>query len=264
MKKVGIIGGEGKMGQWLKARLPSEVIVSSNKEDNIRLVKNVDVVCISVPISVTVKVIEEIAPHMQKEQLLFDLTSVKEKPCKAMSQSLSSVIGVHPMFGPKVESLEGQNVAYCPIKPGTWLDWLEEIFDGARLIEVTPEKHDRMMGMIQSMTHFSSMAFVAAMMREGLKVEELFAFATPVFRMQLMIAARVLSQSSELYADIQMENPYFDEIADSFEGAIDQIRGLVEDKSRKEYTELFDELGSYLGATKERAAIVTQAFSEML
>ncbi|MCH9613714.1 MAG: T-protein [Chlamydiia bacterium] len=264
MKTFGIIGGEGKMGQWLKARLPGEVMLSSNREDNLELAKKCDVVCISVPISVTVKVIEEIAPVMREEQLLFDLTSVKEKPCAAMAKAKCHVIGVHPMFGPRVEDLEGQNVAYCPIRPGNFVDLLEDVFEGAKLIEISPEKHDRMMAMIQSMTHFSSLAFVGTMMREGLNVDELFEFATPVFRMQLMIAARVLSQSSELYADIKMENPYFDEVADTFEGAVEQLRGLVDDRDRAAYGEYFEKLGDFLGAAKDKGNLVTQSFVEML
>lgn len=264
MKTFGIIGGEGKMGQWLSRRLPGKVLISSNREDNLKLIQSCDVVCVSVPIHQTVEVIEEIAPHMREEQLLFDLTSVKEKPCAAMAKARCHVIGTHPMFGPKVDELEGQNVAYCPIRPGNYPDLLASIFEGANLIEISPEKHDRMMAMIQSMTHFSSLAFIATMMRDGLKVNELFNFATPAFKIQLMIAARILSQSGGLYADIEMENPYFDEIMDSYEGAFEQLHGLVDDRDRKGYKELFEKLGDYLGALQQKGDLVTEAFLEML
>ena len=65
-------------------------------------------VVVSVPIEVTVKVIEQVGPLMQKDALLMDLTSLKAEPVAAMLRSsVAEVIGLHPLFGPAVDTLAG-------------------------------------------------------------------------------------------------------------------------------------------------------------
>ena len=103
---IGIIGGTGVMGQMFKRFFEDQgfkVLIASRKTDlSIEdCARSCDVVIISVPINVTIKIIERVGPLVKKEGLLMDLTYLKVGPVKAMLQSSScSVLGAHPVFGP--------------------------------------------------------------------------------------------------------------------------------------------------------------------
>jgi len=109
--EIGIIGGTGGMGRWFAGFFRKEgytVFVSGRKTgmDIPTMGKKCQGVIVSVPVSITPEVIEQVGPHMKKESLLMDLTSLKGEPVKSMlKSSLSEVIGLHPLFGSAVDSM---------------------------------------------------------------------------------------------------------------------------------------------------------------
>ena len=120
--RIGIIGGAGGMGRWFgaffeQAGHPVHVSGHASGPRPAEMAAACPVVIVSVPIAVTESVIREVGPHMKKDSLLMDLTSLKAGPVRAMLEaSASEVIGLHPLFGPGVMSLEGQNIALCPAR----------------------------------------------------------------------------------------------------------------------------------------------------
>ena len=116
--EIGIIGGTGGIGRWFVDFFEKEgytVHVSGRRTgmDMDEMAQKCQVVIVSVPIGVTTQVIEQVGPKMKKESLLMDFTSLKEEPVKAMLEcSSSEVMGCHPLFGPDVSSIEGQNIVF--------------------------------------------------------------------------------------------------------------------------------------------------------
>jgi prephenate dehydrogenase len=245
--RLGIIGGAGKMGQLFKAAFSpfvKEVLVSDlgTPLSTEALVKTCEVVLLSVPIRVTSKVIREIAPLMHAEQLLMDLTSLKQKPCEEMLRSDAAVIGMHPLFGPLAGGLKNQRVILCPVREKGWKPWLKEILErqGASVHEMDPEAHDRSMGVVQALVHFSTLLFSETVRREGHSFEELGTIATPAFQMEASLVQRVLSQSAALYADIEMENPFFLPILENFESAFRELKTIVVQRDFQAFCDFFE------------------------
>ena len=162
--QIGIIGGTRGMGKWFAVYLRGQgyrVHVAGRTYGMTRteMAASCEVVVVSVPISVTVNIIEQIGPLMKEEGLLMDLTSLKAASVAAMVQSSTAeVIGCHPLFGPQIDSLENQHIVLCPVRPGKWLSWLTDILEkgGALLVETTPEKHDELMSVVQGLNHFNT------------------------------------------------------------------------------------------------------------
>jgi prephenate dehydrogenase len=247
--KLGIIGGEGKMGRLFTPifkRHVDEVITSL---DPIETAKSCDIIVFSVPIEVTEKVIEELLPHIEKRHLLMDFTSLKEGPCRTMMRSKGAVIGLHPLFGPSVSSIKGQTVVLCPVRPRKWLSWVSGLIkaEGAKGVEIGPKPHDEMMALVQSLVHFCSLLFTETLRCKGVDPKELLKMATPVYKMQLHIAGRILNQSPELYKAIQFENPYFTSLLKSFEEIFKNLREIVEKKDAKGFETFFQTCQSFLG-----------------
>ncbi len=257
MKKIriGIIGGTGGIGRWFGHFFQKEgfeVVISGRKvgPDFQTLARLCPVVVVSVPIKVTCQVIEQVGPFMPKESLLVDLTSLKEEPVKAMlKSSRSEIIGLHPLFGPKIKSMAGHNIVLCPARTRKWLPWIKNIFlkNRARLIETTPRHHDELMALVQGLNHLNTITLGLTLGRSGFDFEELKQVATPNLKAKLDILKDVFSQNPRLYAEIITQNPYLPKVVKGYEESLSEMKKWIERKDsvnlqkRIEGTKLFSQ-----------------------
>lgn len=223
-----IVGGAGDMGRWLAAELDDvfDVHIHDLDEEAARDlheergypladpedVGKFDVVLLSVPIRAVESAAREVGPEMSDGSLLTDVTSVKKGPVEAMCEAVPEgveVLGMHPMFGPTAEGLRGQTVIMTPVDGEGWYRFLRSHVEeqGAHVEVSTPEEHDRMMSVIQGLTHFSYISFGRALERLDFDVGASRAFMSPVYEVMIDFAGRVLGQNPYLYADIQLSNP---------------------------------------------------------
>ncbi|OPY11965.1 MAG: T-protein [Syntrophus sp. PtaB.Bin001] len=236
--EIGIIGGKGDMGRWFAHFFSQEgyTVHIAHKDEGMSLAEmgaRCSVVMVSVPIGVTCEVIEKIGPAMRKDALLMDITSIKAEPVEAMLRSTEcDVIGCHPLFGPEVPSLEGYSFVICPARTGkgTWLSWLRTLLrkNGARLVETTPEEHDRFMGIIQGLNHFNTMTFGVAMDALGVDIEALKPFMTPIFEEKIRIIREVFNHNARMYSEILTRNPYLPAILERYEQTVGELKHLIE------------------------------------
>ena len=245
--KAGIIGGTGKMGSLFAGvlgRAGWDVSVSgrSTPLTSRNLVERADLVMISVPIRDTVPVIREIAPLLREDQVVCDLTSLKVAPVRAMLASRADVIGFHPMFGPGVTGLRNQTIIATPARCRE--ETAERLYrtfraEGARVTVTTPEAHDRLMAVIQGITHFSTLCMAGAMRTLGTDIAEALAATSPVYRIQMDLVGRLLAQDSSLYADILQLNPETGPALAAFESAVRDLRGRVASGDPASFEEFF-------------------------
>lgn len=231
---VGIIGGKGQFGVWTKGlfeRHGCSCIESDldSELSNIDLASRSDVIVVSVPIGATEDVLREIAPALTAEKLVFDLASVKSPLVGVLTSLPSEVLSLHPMFSPKVRSLEGQTCVVCPIREGKLSPFVEYVFAaaGISLARMSPEEHDRMMAVVQGITHFQAIAAAHCMMSLGVDLAKSLQVASPVYRLRLGMIGRVLSQDPKLYAEIQIYNPYVQAVLQQLELSSRMLTGLV-------------------------------------
>jgi len=237
---IGIIGGKGKMGNWFKIffeRQGLKVIISDKKTpfSNQEVAKKADIVIVSVPISLTGQVIQKIRGVVKKNALLTDLTSIKLEPIKEMVKAKSGVLGMHPLFGPLQPDLKKQTIVFCRIKNNPWIFFLKKIFqkEGAKIIEISPQEHDKQVAFLQALLHFTSINFAHFLSLK--KFKSIPYFLTPTFKIQSLVLARILTQNPKLYADIEMFNPYFQKISKDYLEEIKKLQKIVENENYKEF-----------------------------
>jgi prephenate dehydrogenase len=264
---AGIIGGTGKMGRFFGSVLERhgfEVLVSGRKTEltNRRLAEKSDLVMVSVPIRSTVGVIGEIAPLLGKEQLLCDLTSLKAGPVKAMLSSDAQVLGMHPLFGPTVPSLRNQTVILTPARCSTPLaSRIPEILraEGAVLVVMDPDAHDRLMAVIQGLTHFGNLCMADAIRRSGTDLAAALGATSPVYRIQMDLIGRLLSQDPALYGDMLQLNPHVPGVLASFQAAAAELRQRVEGGDLPSFVDFFDRAAEVYRQYRDQAAAETDA-----
>lgn len=239
--RVGIIGGTGGTGKWFAdflTRAGCQVEVSGRREggDPTRLAETSHVVIIAVPMNVTEETIALVGPKMQEDALLMDLTSVKEKPVKAMLRASScEVIGCHPLFGPNVDSIAGQNVVICPARSRQWLPWWKSLLQGqgAVITEMAPEEHDRLMAVVQGLNHLNTITMGMVMNKKNLSLGDVQGLTTPIFAAKAAILTRVLGNNPGLYADLLTQNDHLEEIVDIYEETLRELKTMIKDRDRE-------------------------------
>jgi prephenate dehydrogenase len=146
------------------------------------------------------------------------------------------------MFGPGVFSLRNQTIIATPARcreetaEGLYRTFRNE---GARITVTTAEAHDRLMAVIQGITHFSTLCVAGAMRTLGTDIADALAATSPVYRIQLDLVGRLLSQDPALYADILQLNPETGPALAAFEGAVRDLRGRVASGDPAVFEEFF-------------------------
>lgn len=254
-RTIAIIGGKGGMGQSLHrlfgdlghAVMISDVDTSLTPVDAAKLA---DVVVVSVPIRETERVIRQVGPHVRRESLLMDVTSIKTFPIEAMLESTeASVVGTHPMFGPGVHGYTGQRIVVCEGRGDAWLGWVEETFRARGLVvtRATPEKHDRAMAVVQVLNHFQTQVMGLALARAGVKLEDSLEFTSPAYLLEAYVVGRHFAQSPGLYGPIEMLNPRTAEITAIFRESAAEVGELLTSGDQAGFDALFDEVREFFG-----------------
>ena len=263
-RTVAIIGGNGGMGR-LFARvfedLGQHVLIADldTTLTPIEAVQQADAVLLSVPMEATLEVIAELGGHVKDDGLLFDLTSTKTAPIEAMcAASRCDVIGLHPMFGPSIHTMQEQRIVVVPARcreGSPWPKWLEAILlaRGFALLESDAEQHDQAMGIVQVLTHFSTEVLGLAMARSGVPVSRTLEFASPVYLIELVMTARHFCQSPELYGAIHAANPNRQAILDGFQASLESWKAAVECGDLVAFERLFNESHAYFGEVSKHA-----------
>lgn len=233
--EIGIIGGTGGIGKWFipffaAAGYPVHVVGRYEGMPLPELTTRCRVVIVSVPIAATAEVIRRVGPHMPTDSLLMDFTSLKEGPVREMLKATSAeVVGCHPLFGPDCLTLTGQNIVLCPARGDRWLGTMEGLFTegGARVTVTTPGEHDRMMALVQGLTHLDTILAGLILRDSGVEESTLDAFSTPVFRTKRAIFEKVFGTRPELYAGLLSGNPNMEGILEMYEKKLHALKTLI-------------------------------------
>lgn len=257
---VGIIGGHGRMGSLFTKFFNDRgvsVLISDldTKLTNKELASIADIVIVSVPIEHTEKVISEILPHLRKDCALMDFTSIKVPPLKIMAKAPGEVLGLHPMFG-NSNPIPGQTIILCPTKKsGPLSKWLENFLrhHGAIIEKMTPEAHDKAMSIAQGLVHFVNIALANTLRELKVSPEKILRYSGPASELKIQLAARLLHQNPELYADIQFQNPNNTGVIQTFLKSASALAQTTAKNHRTHFINEFNKTKKFFGKYAEKA-----------
>ena len=186
-------------------------------------VLNEKVVFIAVPIRHFESVIADISTKLKKETTMIDVCSVKNYPVNIMLKILPDHIGViatHPMFGPD-SYMSNSNLKMMINNTrdlyNQYSFWKRFFSDQSiQIIEMTPDQHDRLAAKTQGVTHF-----LGRMLKEfGIKKTNI---DTQGFRDLLDLVGQTCNDTWELYADLQLYNPYTADMVEKLKASTNKL-----------------------------------------
>lgn len=238
------IVGIGRFGlfwaQWIANEF--DVQVSSRRTltglpDGIRQVAieeaaRADVVFLTVPISAVPQTLERLRPHLDSRTTVVDTCSVKVFPVAQMQRILPKTTGIiacHPMFGPD-SALNRTDLLPLITWPVRDLydryPQLLEIFERLRMriVEMTPEDHDREAAFTQGITHLIG-RLLAEMNLEQSEI------ATLGYRCLLQVMEQTCNDPVQLFRDLQRYNTFTRDMRRQFADAVEQTERILSDQT---------------------------------
>lgn len=218
--------GAGEFGNFMAEKLADyfelRLVRRASPDEDWRWAAQADYLILAVPFQSYDEVLDRLGP-LGAKTVIFDVCSVKVLPIAALRERFPEqpLLATHPLFGPQSAgaTFAGHNIVICPLPGGEAIeDRAKSFFEGLGL-KVTlqlPEEHDRMMAELHGLTFFVA----RSLNLYGVQQQNLM---TPSYQSLLKLAQLEEHHSAELFATIQLANPYAEEVRQRFCTIADEL-----------------------------------------
>ena len=244
-----VIGAGGQMGQWFAKYFTSEGFEvtgydSENKitgkdiiqsDSLVGAILKADYVVLCTPTRRTPEIIRLIAKEMKRGTYLIEISSEKSKVVSSLSKMPDKInpICIHPMFGPGIKTIKGQNIISVPIKDAKKeLTVTKSLFEGANFVTIDAIEHDKKIAVILGLTHLINVVFANIISKdEKMHLTEKMSGTT--FRVQKTLAESIMTESPELIETI-IANPEIRRVAEELWKDIGRLLTAVQESKTEE------------------------------
>jgi chorismate mutase/prephenate dehydrogenase len=259
-KRILVVGGNGRMGNWLCRFFESrghrirvydqgDNPVFPVEKDLGKGVRDAEVIVLATPISATPQLLKEIISYDPKG-LVFDIASIKAPLIDTLVDGAKKgllICSMHPMFGPETASLIDRNVVICHCGSPEADEKARLLVDGANIIEMDVGEHDPLMAYVLGLSHAINIAFFEALRQSGKGYADLQRAASTTFRRQVETSRDVASENAQLYYEIQNLNPYNRDALAYLQRAVDDLRDAAVKGDREAFERMMAEGREYFG-----------------
>ena len=132
----------------------------------------------------------------------------------------------------------------CPGRGEIGLKWLTGILEkaGVEVVVMEPDEHDRLMGLIQGVNHFSTLALALCISRCGFELEDIGNGTTKTFRRRLHRIRSVMEQPAELFGSLLIDNPAAGEFIEQYLESVEEWIRITREGNKEAFAALFDSL----------------------
>jgi prephenate dehydrogenase len=248
-KKITVIGAGGQMGQWFTKYFANkdfevtgydlenkvvgkEIIVA---ESLVGGILKADYVVLCTPTRRTPEIIRLIAKEMKRGTYLIEISSQKSKVVSSLLKIPDKInpICIHPMFGPGIKTIKGQNIISIPIKDAKKeLTIVKSLFEGANFVTIDAAEHDKKIAVILGLTHMINLVFANIISKdEKTMLTEKMSGTT--FRVQKTLAESIMTESPELIETI-IANPEIRRFAEELWKDVGRLLTSVQESKTEE------------------------------
>lgn len=262
-RRITVVGGRGIMGSFFCDRMANaghevRVLEYDDWDRANTLLGEADLVLIAVPLKHTIPIVRRVAGYLSPHTILADVASTKAEVVQAMLEAHSGpVVGLHPMFGLGSGTFLGKKVVVCPGREADTAQWLLDLIeaDGGTLISCTPEEHDAMMIAVQVIRFFSDFSLGTFYAREGVDIDRSFEFSSPLYRSEINIISRLVTQDAALYVDILMASPERCAAIERMVNTYVHLANLLKRGDRAALIAEFEKTGAAFGPGADRSMV---------
>ncbi len=249
MKKLTVIGAGGQMGQWFskyfldkgfevtgydtETGIPGKSVIKA--ESLVGGILKADYVVLCIPTRRTPEIIRLIAKEMKRGTYMIEISSEKSKVVSSLSKMPAKInpICIHPMFGPGVRTIRGQNIISVPVKDAKKeLAVAKSLFEGANFVTIDAAEHDKKIAVILGLTHLMNLVFANIVSKDE-KIALTEKMSGTTFRVQRTLAESIMTESPELIETI-IANPEIRKVAEELWKDIGRLLTAVQESKTEE------------------------------
>ena len=234
---------------------------------NAEAVKGCEVTIIAVPIDKTLKVAKEVAGNLKPGSTLVEISSVKGAALLALKKLIGekvTLLSIHPLFGPALESTKGMKIAVIAGGEGgahgPELALARKLFPEARIIPMSRKEHDKAMAVVLSLTHLLNVVY-AGTVSHFLSPDEFMKVSTPNSSMQLTLAEAVLAQDARLSFAIQAGNVYTRKVARDASRELKHVLAMIERSDWDAFDDHLSTLSKRYKTDKRASSVIREIYS---
>jgi prephenate dehydrogenase len=251
-QKIGIIGASGNMGKWF-TKFFSEHGYSvglysrkfkAKKSQKSKIFKSIrncvlhsDIILISVPIEKTNKIIADVIKHSDDTKTIIEISSMKKQIVSNMKKlhTTSSLMSIHPLFGPGANVFKSQKFILVPVKSTTSeKKSFSKIFPNSKLIVCNATQHDKSMAYVISLVYFLNLSFIMSLEN----IPNLKDISGTSFTIQYLLASGIFHDTPEVISSLQISNEQFIEILNNLTLNVNSITQLISNHDDKEFIKI--------------------------
>ncbi|MCP3891303.1 MAG: prephenate dehydrogenase/arogenate dehydrogenase family protein [Desulfobulbaceae bacterium] len=238
IKSFGFIGS-GDMSIWFADRLRSEgyqtvITGRSTSLTPSEMIKDIDVVMVCVPISVTAETIRTYGHLLKDGQALIILAGESENTLDAAMRHTDprvEVMFVHNLWGPQALTMKDKNATVVRThRSGSFCSEFEAFLykHGADIYQENAQKHDLLMGVGQKLPTTISVALGMTLKDHAINFDDISSHSTLTSLYGILAMARTHNQNPRTYAEIMATSGEGRKIVRSFAENIMKIIDLAE------------------------------------
>ncbi len=255
-EQIVVVGGAGKMGQWL-ARFfsnqghhvwvhdiqhhPSEFPVIDRMHD---VLERASIVAVATPLEVVPQTIDQLAER-RFTGTVFDIASLKGHLVDAIARARErglSITSMHPMFGPDARTLSDKVICLCDCGDADATRRVEGLVRGtaATLVHLSLEEHDEIVSYVLGLSHLLNIVFAKVLVDSGMEYEHLRRVESTTFLSQMRTTASVIRENPSLYYAIQRCNPLTPQLYQRLHDGLETVTGWVLSGNRVDFEDFMN------------------------
>jgi prephenate dehydrogenase len=205
------------------------------------IINEADYLIICLPAKVTFTFFNNYDSHLFHQILIVDTLSIKSTISAIYLEKKLSALSINPMFGPDLE-LAGRNMIVCSYANCANAEWLISLFSnrGVRVTFLSADEHDKATSIVQAATHASIMAFGLTLSKLGIDISKQLDVSTPLFYSLYAIYSRIISGNSDVYWEIQTENPHAEAARSALIESLLSLDNTIKNNNENSFSDLFD------------------------
>ncbi len=253
VKKIKTFGfiGSGDMSKWFAGRLENEgykALISGRTTELSpeTMIREVDVVLVCVPISVTVSVIKKYGSLLRDGQALIILAGESENTLAAALEGTTpgvEVMFVHNLWGPQALTMKDKNATVVRThRSGSFCSEFEAFLykHGADINHDSATKHDLLMGVSQKLPTTVSVALAMTLRDHAIDCNDINSHSTLTSLYGILAMARIHNQNSRTYAEIMATTGDGRKIVRSFADNIIRLIDLADEGNITELSAIME------------------------
>ncbi|MCL5772757.1 MAG: prephenate dehydrogenase/arogenate dehydrogenase family protein [Firmicutes bacterium] len=263
-KKILIVGGAGRMGQWLASFLKNQGHhvyihdISPLKPEGYHIVENLesgskesDIIILSTPMSSSAGILDNII-NTGTHAVIMDICSLKSPVYSTILKGAGEgrkIASIHPMFAPGALMLSGRILVICDCGNKTAVEEAKNLFKNTalRIVNMPLELHDRLMSVVLGMCHALNVGFINALSKTGITFNDLDTVSSTTFYKQMKTTADVALENPELYYEIQHLNAHTEKTMDILIESFKEIKTASLEDGHEKFLEIMNKGRNFFG-----------------